>query len=229
MTFAVCCDIIKAYDIYGKEYILFMKVLMINGSPRVNGNTAVALAELEKVFGKNGIETEIVQVGNKEIRGCVACGYCSKNGKCAFDDIINRELAAKFQECDGLIVASPVFYASANGTLISLLDRLFYSTKFNKTMKVGAAVAVARRGGCSATFDQLNKYFTIAGMPIASSQYWNSVHGRKPGEAVDDLEGLQTMRTLAENMTFLIKSIALGKEKYGIPEKEPQTMTNFIR
>lgn len=206
-----------------------MKVLMINGSPRVNGNTAVALTELKKIFHKNGIETEIVQVGNKEIRGCAACGYCFKNGKCAIDDIVNRELAAKFEECDGLIVASPVFYASANGTLISLLDRLFYSTKFNKTMKVGAAVAVARRGGCSATFDQLNKYFTIAGMPIASSQYWNSVHGRKPGEAADDLEGLQTMRTLAENMTFLMKSIALGKEKYGIPEKEPQIMTNFIK
>lgn len=206
-----------------------MKVLMINGSPRVNGNTAVALAELEKVFVKNGIDIEIVQIGNKEIRGCAACGYCFKNGKCAIDDILNRELAAKFEECDGLIVASPVFYASANGTLISLLDRLFYSTKFSKTMKVGAGVAVARRGGCSATFDQLNKYFTIAGMPIASSQYWNSVHGRKPGEAADDLEGLQTMRTLAENMTFLMKSIALGKEKYGIPQKEPQIMTNFIK
>lgn len=206
-----------------------MKVLMINGSPRVNGNTAVALAELEKVFVKNGIDIEIVQIGNKEIRGCAACGYCFKNGKCAIDDIVNRELAAKFEECDGLIVASPVFYASANGTLISLLDRLFYSTKFSKTMKVGAGVAVARRGGCSATFDQLNKYFTIAGMPIASSQYWNSVHGRKPGEAADDLEGLQTMRTLAENMTFLMKSIALGKEKYGIPQKEPQIMTNFIK
>lgn len=206
-----------------------MKVLMINGSPRVNGNTAVALAELEKVFVKNGIDIEIVQIGNKEIRGCAACGYCFKNGKCAIDDIVNRELAAKFEECDGLIVASPVFYASANGTLISLLDRLFYSTKFSKTMKVGAGVAVARRGGCSATFDQLNKYFTIAGMPIASSQYWNSVHGRKPGEAADDLEVLQTMRTLAENMTFLMKSIALGKEKYGIPQKEPQIMTNFIK
>ena len=206
-----------------------MKVLMINGSPRVGGNTSVALAELEKAFEKNGIETETVQIGNKEIRGCLGCGYCFKNGKCAIDDIVNQELAAKFEECDGLIVASPVFYASANGTLVSLLDRLFYSTKFNKTMKVGASVAVARRGGCSATFDQLNKYFTIAGMPIASSQYWNSVHGRKPGEAAEDQEGLQTMRTLAENMTFLMKSIALGKEKYGIPEKEPWKMTNFIR
>ena len=206
-----------------------MKVLMINGSPRVNGNTSVALAQMQKVFEKNGIESEIVQVGNKEIRGCMSCGYCFKNGKCAIDDIVNNELAEKFEQCDGLVVASPVYYASANGTLVSLLDRLFYSTKFNKSMKVGASVAVARRGGCSATFDQLNKYFTISGMPTASSQYWNSVHGRKPGEAALDEEGLQTMRTLAENMTFLIKSIALGKEKYGIPEKEQQIMTNFIK
>ena len=206
-----------------------MKVLMINGSPRVNGNTSVALAQMQKVFEKNGIESEIVQVGNKEIRGCMSCGYCFKNGKCAIDDIVNNELAEKFEQCDGLVVASPVYYASANGTLVSLLDRLFYSTKFNKSMKVGASVAVARRGGCSATFDQLNKYFTISGMPIASSQYWNSVHGRKPGEAALDEEGLQTMRTLAEKMTFLIKSIALGKEKYGIPEKELQIMTNFIK
>ena len=137
-------------------------------------------------------------------------------------------MASEFNECDGLVVASPVYYASANGTLVSLLDRLFYSTKFDKTMKVGASVAVARRGGCSATFDQLNKYFTISGMPVASSQYWNSVHGRKVGDAAEDLEGLQTMRTLAENMTFLMKSIALGKEKYGLPQKEPQIMTSFI-
>lgn len=205
-----------------------MKVLIINGSPRVNGNTSVALAEMEKVFAKNGIETETVQIGGKDIRGCLGCGYCFKNGKCTVEDIVN-ELAPKFEACDGLVVGSPVYYAAANGTLVSLLDRLFYSTRFNKTMKVGAAVAVARRGGCSATFDQLNKYFTIAGMPVASSQYWNSVHGRKPGEAAEDEEGLQTMRTLAENMSFLIKSIALGKEAYGIPEKEPWTMTNFVR
>ena len=178
-----------------------MKVLMINGSPRVDGNTCVALNEIEKVLIKNGIEVEKVQIGAKNIRGCMGCGYCYKNGKCAIDDVVN-ELAPKFEQCDGLVVASPVYYASANGTLVSLLDRLFYSTKFSKTMKVGASVAVARRGGCSATFDQLNKYFTIAGMPIASSQYWNSVHGRKVGEAAGDEEGLQTMRTLAENMTF---------------------------
>lgn len=206
-----------------------MKILMINGSPRANSNTGLALKEMENVFYKNGIETEIIQIGGKDIRGCLGCGYCFKNGKCSIDDIVNNELAAKFEECDGLVVGSPVYYASANGTLISLLDRLFYSTSFDKTMKVGAAIAVARRGGCSATFDQLNKYFTISGMPVASSQYWNSVHGRAVGEAVQDAEGLQTMRTLAENMSFLIKSIALGKEKYGVPQKEPWQPTHFIR
>lgn len=205
-----------------------MKVLMINGSPRKGGNTSVALSELEKVFEKNGVEVKTVQVGTDEISGCVCCGYCNKNSKCAIDDIVNK-IAPDFEACDGLIVASPVYFASANGTLISLLDRLFYSTKFNKTMKVGASVAVARRGGSSATFDQLNKYFTISGMPVASSQYWNMVYGRKPGEASADAEGLQTMRTLAENMTFLMKSIALGKEKFGLPEKEPQIMTSFIK
>lgn len=205
-----------------------MKVLMINGSPRTNGNTTVALSEIEKVLAKNNIEVEIVQIGMKKICGCMGCGYCLKNDKCAIDDDVN-EIALKFKECDGLVVASPVYYASANGTLISLLDRLFYSTNFDKTMKVGASVAVARRGGCSTTFDQLNKYFTISGMPIVSSQYWNSVHGRKIGEAVYDEEGLQTMRILAENMSFLLKSIKLGREKYGIPEKEPWKMTNFIR
>lgn len=205
-----------------------MKVLLINGSPRVNGNTALALEEMVKVFHEEGIETEVVQVGNKDIRGCVACTSCYANGKCVVDDIVN-ECALKFAECDGMVVASPVYYASANGTLISFLDRLFYSSHFDKRMKVGASVAVARRGGCSATFDQLNKYFTITGMPIASSQYWNSVHGTAKGEAQADLEGLQTMRTLARNMTFLMKSIALGKEAYGIPEKEQPQRTNFIR
>ncbi len=205
-----------------------MKILMLNGSPRKGSNTGIALAEMDKVFHKHGLETEIIQIGGMDIRGCLGCGYCFKNGKCTIDDIVN-ELAPKFEECDGLVIGSPVFYAAANGTLVSLLDRLFYSTPFNKTMKVGAAVAVARRGGCSATFDQLNKYFTIAGMPVASSQYWNSVHGRRVGEAAEDAEGLQTMRTLAENMTFLVKSIALGKETFGIPEKEPWQPTHFIR
>ena len=204
-----------------------MKVLIINGSPRENGNTSVALSEMEKVFAKNGIETETIQVGQKEIRGCLACNYCFKNGKCAIDDIVN-ELAVKFEECDGMVIGSPVYYASANSTLTALLDRLFYSANCDKTMKVGASVAVCRRGGASATFDQLNKYFTISGMPIASSSYWNSVHGRAPGQAEADEEGIQTMRILAENMTFLMRCIALGKEKYGLPEKEKKIFTNFI-
>lgn len=205
-----------------------MKVLLINGSPHSQGNTYIALNEMEKVFHENGIETEIVHVGNKDVRGCIACNSCAENGKCVFDDIVN-ETAKKFEECDGLVVGSPVYYASANATLIAFLTRLFYSTNFDKTMKVGAGIAVARRGGLSSTFDELNKFFTISGMPVASSQYWNSVHGRTQGEASQDAEGLQTMRTLARNMTFLIKSIALGKETYGLPEKESPQRTNFIR
>lgn len=205
-----------------------MKVLMLNGSPKTNGNTALALAEMEKIFAQEGIEVETVQIGHKAVRGCIACNTCAQTGKCVFDDVLN-ELAPKFQEADGLVVASPVYYASANATLIAVLDRLFYSTGFDKTMKVGASIAVARRGGCSATFDELNKYFTISGMPIASSQYWNSVHGGKPGEAEADAEGLQTMRTLARNMAFLMKSIALGKAQWGLPEKEAPQFTNFIR
>lgn len=205
-----------------------MKVLIINGSPRVNGNTAVAVREMEKIFAEEGVETEVVQVGNKDIRGCIACGYCGENGKCVFNDIVN-ELAPKFEEADGLVVASPVYYASANATLIACLTRLFYSTHFDKSMKVGASVVCARRGGCSATFDELNKFFTISNMPIASSQYWNSIHGREQGQAEMDEEGKQTMRVLARNMSFLMKSIALGKEKYGLPEKEEHLWTHFIR
>ncbi len=205
-----------------------MHILLINGSPRKGGNTALALREMESVFTQNGLSSETVQVGHLAVRGCLACGYCHEHGHCTVDDIVN-ELAPKFEAADGLVVASPVYYASANGTLVSMLDRLFYSTRFDKTMKVGASVAVARRGGCSATFDQLNKYFTIAGMPVASGQYWNSVHGRLPGEAEADGEGLQSMRTLARNMTFLVKSIALGKEAFGLPEREPRISTNFVR
>lgn len=201
---------------------------MINGSPRAEGNTYVALREMEKIFKEEGIETEILNVGGKDIRGCIACGSCAKNGKCVFDDMVN-EAAPKFEDCDGLVVGSPVYYASANATLIAFLDRLFYSTGFDKTMKVGASVVVARRGGLSATFDELNKYFTISGMPVASSQYWNSIHGRMPGEAMEDGEGLQTMRVLARNMAFLMKSIALGKKEYGLPEKEERVATHFIR
>ena len=205
-----------------------MKVLMINGSPKAKGNTALALAEMEKIFRQEDIEVITVQVGNQAVRGCTACGGCAKTGKCVFDDVVN-ELAPVFLEADGLVVGSPVYFASANATLIALLDRLFYCTNFDKTMKVGAAVTVARRGGCSSTFDELNKYFTISGMPVASSQYWNSIHGGAPGEVLEDLEGLQTMRTLARNMAFLMKSIALGKERYGLPGKEPRQVTNYIR
>lgn len=205
-----------------------MKVLMLNGSPRVNGNVSIVMKEMAEIFAKNGIEIEIVQVGNQSIRGCMACGGCNKIGKCVFDDEVNA-VAPKFEACDGLVVGSPVYYASANATLIALLDRLFNSTHFDKRMKVGAAVAVARRGGLSTTFDELNKYFTICGMPVASGQYWNGGHGAKDGEVNEDAEGLQQMRTLASNMSFLMKSIALGKEKYGLPEKEPGIMTNFVR
>lgn len=205
-----------------------MKVLMINGSPRPNGNTSLALQEMETIFKAEGIETEIVQVGNKAIRGCIACGKCAEKGRCVFNDAVN-EVAPKFEACDGLVVGSPVYYASANATLVAFLTRLFFSTPFDKTMKVGAAVAVAWRGGLSATFDELNKFFTISGMPVASSQYWNSVHGREPGQAAQDAEGLQTMRTLARNMTFLMRSIELGKERYGLPEREVPQRTHFIR
>ena len=205
-----------------------MKVLLVNGSPHTHGSTYTALHEMEKVFQENGIETEILQIGKEAIRGCAACGACAKKGACAFDDAVNKA-APKFEEADGLVVGSPVYYASANATLVAFMDRLFYSTHFDKTMKVGASVVSARRGGLSATFDELNKFFTISGMPVASSQYWNSIHGRLPGEAAQDAEGLQTMRTLARNMTFLMKSIQLGKEAFGLPEKEAKVNTNFIR
>lgn len=205
-----------------------MKVLLINGSPRPNGNTALALKNMAEVFEAQGVEAEILNVGSNAVRGCIACNTCKKAGKCVFDDAVN-EAAPKFQEADGLVVASPVYYASANATLIAFLDRLFYSTSFDKRMKVGASVVVARRGGCSATFDELNKYFTISGMPVASSHYWNSLHGRLPGEAQQDAEGIATVRNLAKNMAFLMKSIALGKETFGLPEYDDRVMTNFIR
>lgn len=205
-----------------------MKVLIINGSPHPNGNTAIALREVEKTLNANGIGTEWVQVGSQAVRGCIGCGTCYQKGACVFDDIVN-ETAPKVEAADGVLIGSPVYYASANSTLTAFLDRLFYSAPFDMTMKVGAAVAVARRGGTTATFDQLNKYFTISGMPVAPSQYWNIVHGRKPGDAELDGEGLQTMRTLGRNMAFLIKSIALGKEQFGLPETEEWIPTHFIR
>ena len=204
-----------------------LKVLILNGSPRVDGNTSIALRELQKVFEANDVETEIVQIGREVIRGCIACNFCSKHGRCMISDIVNQ-LAPKFEAANGLIVASPVYYASANATLIACLDRLFYSTPFDKTMKVGASVVCSRRSGCTATFDELNKYFTISNMPVVSSQYWNNIHGLEKGDAEQDEEGKQTMRTLARNMTFLMRSIALGKEKFGLPEKEEWIGTHFI-
>lgn len=205
-----------------------MKVLLINGSPNMKGCTYTALTEVEKTLHEAGVDTEIIHVGNKDLRGCIGCRQCKTNGKCVFNDLVN-EVAPKFEECDGIIIGSPVYFASANGTLVSFIDRLFYSVPFDKTMKVGAAVVSARRGGSSATFDEINKYFTISGMPVVSSQYWNSVHGYTPDDVQKDEEGLQTMRILGENMAFLIKSISLGKEKFGLPEKEERKVTNFIR
>lgn len=205
-----------------------MKVLLINGSPHANGNTSIALNEMIKTFQADGVETNLVHVGGKDIRGCVACGNCFSLNRCVFNDAVN-EAAPLFKEADGFVVGAPVYYSSPNGTIISFLDRLFYSAHFDKTMKVGAGVVVCRRGGATASFDVLNKYFTISGMPIAGSQYWNIVYGRKEGEAAQDGEGLQTMRTLAKNMTFLMKSIALGKEKFGLPEREEWIPTHFIR
>ena len=205
-----------------------MKVLMINGSPRPKGNTYTALHEMEEIFRQEGVEVEMVQVGNQAVRGCIGCRKCGETGQCIFNDMVN-ETAKKFEECDGLVVGSPVYYASANATLVAFLTRLFYSTRFDKTMKVGACAVVARRGGLSATFDELNKFFTISGMPVASGQYWNSVHGQMPGEAEGDKEGLQGMRTLARNMVFLMRGVELAKEKYGLPEREPFERTNFIR
>ena len=202
-----------------------MKVLMLNGSPKANGNTAVALREMERIFAEKGVETELIHVGNQAIRGCMACGYCFQNGKCAFDDLVN-EAAPKFEACDGLVVASPVYYASANATLIAFLDRLFYSTSFSKQMKVGAAVVSCRRGGNTASFDVLNKYFTISSMPVASSTYWNQVHGFTAGDVKKDLEGLQTMRNLARNMTFMMRAIALAKEQFGLPQLENSYCTS---
>ena len=206
-----------------------MKVLLINGSPNANGNTATALKEMEKVFLEEGVEVVNVHVGNKAIRGCIGCRKCFQLGKCVFDDPVN-EVASILPQCDGIVIGSPVYYASANATLMAFVQRLFYSTfNVNKTMMVGASVAAARRGGLSSTYDEMNKFFGISGMPIASGQYWNSVHGAAPGQAAEDAEGMQGMRTLARNMTFLMRSIALGKEKYGLPEKEKTIRTNFIR
>ena len=205
-----------------------MKVLLINGSPKVHGNTAFALEQMAEVFSDQGVETEIIQVGSQSIRGCIGCGSCYKNGKCVFEDAVN-ETAEKLKDAEGIVVGSPVYYAAPNGTLISFLDRLFYSANYDLRMKVGAAVVCARRGGCSAAFDVLNKYFSISQMPIASSSYWNMIHGGRPGEAQQDAEGIRTMRNLAKNMVFLMRSVAREKELSGLPEPENKVFTNFIR
>ena len=202
------------------------KVILLNGSPHANGCTATALNEMIKVFQDEGIETELIQVGNKSIRGCISCTRCRETGKCVFDDLVN-EVAPKFAEADGLVVGSPVYYGGPNGTILSFMDRLFYSTSFSKQMKVGASVVSCRRGGNTATVDVLNKYFTISSMPVASSTYWNQVHGHTADDAKKDLEGLQTMRNLARNMAFMIRAFADAKEKYGCPEMEKTYYTNF--
>jgi len=206
-----------------------MKVLLINGSPKVNGNTAFALSQMAEVFAELGIETETIQVGNQLIRGCQGCGACYKLGKCVFNDDIVNETAAKLAEADGMVVGSPVYYASPNGTLISFLDRLFYSNSADLRMKVGASIVCARRGGTTAAMDVLNKYFTISQMPVASSSYWNIIHGGKPGEAAQDAEGIRTMRNLAKNMAFMMKAFAAAKDTVALPEPEPKAFTNFIR
>lgn len=206
-----------------------MKVLLINGSPHKKGNTAFALQQMREIFQQNGIETETMEVGSAVIRGCVGCGSCYKTHKCVFDDLVN-EVAEKLGSADGMVVGSPVYYASPNGTLLSFLDRLFYSTgHIDKRMKVGASIVCARRGGCTAAMDVLNKYFTISSMPVAPSTYWNQIHGAKPGEAAMDAEGIRTMRNLAKNMVFMMKAIAAEKEAHGLPEPEPKAFTNFIR
>ncbi|MBO7663569.1 MAG: flavodoxin family protein [Clostridia bacterium] len=203
-----------------------MKVLLLNGSPHAHGCTAAALQEMIGVFESEGVETELIQVGHLEIRGCISCESCMKKGKCVFNDPVN-EIASRFEAADGLVVGSPVYYASPNGTLLSLLDRLFYSSSFSKHMKVGAAVVSARRGGNTASFDVLNKYFSISGMPIATATYWNQVHGFTAEDVRKDAEGLQTMRNLARNMTFLMKAIADGREKFGLPQVERGAFTSF--
>ena len=205
-----------------------LKVLMLNGSPRENGNIALAFHEMEQIFEENGVEFENILLGRNDIRGCIACETCRKNHKCVFNDIVN-ELAVKFEAADGLVIGSPVYYGSANGTLMSALQRLFYSTSFDKSLKVGCSVVSARRSGCTATFDELNKFFTLSNMPIATSQYWNNIYGWLPGEGKEDAEGTQVMRVLARNMVFLMKSIALGKREIGLPDTENRVWTNFTR
>ena len=205
------------------------KVLMLNGSPRENGNIALAFKNMEQVFDKYDVEYENIQIGRMDIRGCIACETCRQTGKCVFDDIVN-ELSSKLKDADGFVIGSPVYYGSANGTLMSALQRLFYSNHSDLSLKVGASVVSARRSGCTATFDELNKFFTLSNMPVATSNYWNNIYGWDPGEGKEDAEGQQVMRVLAKNMVFLMRSIAMGKEQIGIPEDdEERVWTNFTR
>ncbi len=206
-----------------------LKALLINGSPRANGCTYTALTELKNTLEQEGMEAEIIHVGHKDIRGCIGCRKCSQTGKCVFDDIVN-EIAPKLNEADAFVIGAPVYFSSPAGGAISFMDRLFFSTfSQDKTMKVGASVTTCRRGGNTASFDVLNKYFSINSMPIATSQYWNMVYGGSAEEVMKDEEGLQTMRTLGRNIAFMAKSIALGKEKFSLPEKEVLKFTNFHR
>ena len=202
-----------------------MKVVLINGSPHRKGNTFIALSEVAGALEKEGVQTEIIQLGIKAVQGCIACNKCAELGHCVFQDTLYNQVREALQEADGIVVGSPVYYAGPNGALCALLDRVFYSCSELLAYKAGASVAVCRRGGASATFDRLNKYFTILNMPVVSSQYWNSVHGMRPGEATEDAEGLQTMRMLGRNMAWLQK----GVKREERPEPELRVMTNFIR
>lgn len=203
-----------------------MKVILLNGSPHIKGCTARAMREVEQTLNNEGIQTELINVGNKDIRGCISCRRCVEKGKCVFDDVVN-EIAGKFEKSDGIVIGTPVYYAGANGTILSLMDRLFYSAKFDKSMKVGAVVISSRRAGSTSAYDEINKYFGISNMPIVTSSYWNEVHGATEEDVEKDLEGLQTMRNLARNMAFIIKSIKLGKEEYGLPKNERGRFTSF--
>ena len=202
-----------------------MKVVLINGSPHRKGNTFIALSEVAGALEKEGVQTEIIQLGIKAVQGCIACNKCAELGHCVFQDTLYNQVREALQEADGIVVGSPVYYAGPNGALCALLDRVFYSCSELLAYKAGASVAVCRRGGASATFDRLNKYFTILNMPVVSSQYWNSVHGMRPGEATEDAEGLQTMRMLGRNMAWLLKGVKQEER----PEPELRVMTNFIR
>ena len=206
-----------------------MKVLIINGSPRLNGNSQVLISNMVKVFNEYNVDVDVVEIGNKDVRGCIACGYCHENNGCVFNDIVN-ETAPKLKNADGLVLVSPVYFGSPNGNIVSFLDRLFYSRNYDLRMKVGAAFVIARRAGTTASFDMLNKYFTISGMPVASGDYWNNAFGREKGEIEKDEEGLRNARVVAKRMVFLMNAIKDAKEKYpNMLEDEKRVATHFIK